>query len=52
MLADVLYFIEVELDCTALTFGVGVGLTLYRCTAAFAWNNFVFGHYFTKIRDR
>jgi len=50
-LADVLHFVKIELNHTTLTFGVGVGLTLYWCTATLAGNDFVFGHYFTKIRD-
>lgn len=52
MFADVLYFIQIQLDRATLTFCVGVGLTLNRCTATLAWNYFVFGHYFTKIQDR
>jgi hypothetical protein len=50
-LTDVLHFVKIELNHTTLTFGVGVSLTLYWCTATLAGNDFVFGHYFTKIRD-
>lgn len=52
MFTDVLHFIQVQLDHTTLTFGIGVCLTLYWCSTTLARNNLVFGHYFTKIQDQ
>lgn len=50
MLADILHFIQIQVDDTALAFGIGISLTLYGRTTTFAGNDFVFRHDEAKIR--
>ena len=49
LFTDVLHFVQTELNHAALAFSVGICLTLYSRTTAFAGYDLMFAHAATKI---